>query len=271
VSYQEQLKKHLGQYKKTFLGIDADGEFVKAGKRKLYRHILPIADKWRNLFPEALSVRDHSPGFRFHHLFHHLNSSQALAINLFFPYFNGGIESKTVLLDALGSGGSLLTWSLEDVPDAAENSNVDATWTTSDGTKTLCEVKLSELGVGTAANDAEHRKKLRETYAPRLRGHLKPESLEEVPFFSGYQFYRMIWHMIHSENNRLVFLLPRANDSLRKSLEILFTRVLPPTSDRVRAVYLEDVLQKLQTAPNCPDNLRVYASRLQDKYIIPAL
>jgi hypothetical protein len=42
-----------------------------------------------------------------HQYLHHLNSSQAFAFNLFFPYFSGGPEAASALLRALGQEGVL--------------------------------------------------------------------------------------------------------------------------------------------------------------------
>jgi hypothetical protein len=85
---------------------------------------------------------EHHPEIELHQYFHHLNSSQAFALNLFFPYFEGPPGRSRILLRALGQEGTLQErhWKLEDVPDKAEESNIDVTWMTASMTRTLCEV-----------------------------------------------------------------------------------------------------------------------------------
>ena len=63
-----------------------------------------------------------------HRYFHHLNSSQAFAFNLFFPYFSGEPESASALLRALGQEGILAGWEPEAVPVPDEETNIDVLW-----------------------------------------------------------------------------------------------------------------------------------------------
>jgi hypothetical protein len=178
MSYQETLKKHLAEYKLRDLGISESGVFLYQGEERKLPHILPFADRSHNLLKEAAPALEKYPRIKLHRYFHHLNSSQALALNLFFPYFEGGPESAAALLRALGREGVLASWEPEAIPDLVEASNIDALWTTADGTKTFCEVKLSGIGFGKAVNDERHRKKLDEVYREKLAPHLTPDQLE---------------------------------------------------------------------------------------------
>lgn len=101
MSYQDRLKVHLSDYKRNYLGISEPGVFLYRGRHILYRHILPAAYAWANLFPEAepsaRAFLTSNPRKR-HRYFHHLNSSQAFAFNLFFPFFSNDQETANVLL-----------------------------------------------------------------------------------------------------------------------------------------------------------------------------
>lgn len=271
MSYQDELKRHLADYKRRHLGIHKPGVFRYRGRDVHQDHILPIAKAYRNLFeeakPEASAFLANHPGKR-HRYFHHLNSSQAFAFNLFFPYFSGGPEAASALLRALGQEGIFEKWEPEAVPEPDEESNIDVLWTTSDGAQTFCEVKLSEADFGKATDDARHRTKLNQTYHRVLAAHLEPGRLERLFFFDAYQFNRNVWHMVRADHNRLIFLLPRANGVLWEQLQELLLGVVPRTRERISAVAIEDAIAKLSVDDRCPRGLRQYANKLKQKYVI---
>ena len=203
-----------------------------------------------------------------HRYFHHLNSSQAFAFNLFFPYFSGGPEPASALLRALGHEGVLAEWEPEAVPVADEETNVDVLWATTDGVRTFCEVKLSEPDFGKALEDDRHRAKLADIYSGTLAGHLEPARLEPRAFFDAYQFNRNVWHMARTDGSHLIFLLPRANAGLWGLLQRLLSGVIPGTRERISAIAIEDVIAKLSTDNRCPEKLREYARIPKQKYMI---
>lgn len=271
MSYQESLKKHLVEYKRQILRINGSGMFSSAEGLVPHEHILPLADSSRNLLEEAERLESALPADqrpRRHHLFHHLNSSQAFAFNLFFPYFSGTPDAASALLRALGCQGVLADWTPEKVPDADEATNIDVYWRTTDGKSTYCEVKLSEAEFGKAADDARHRNKLEQKYRQRLAPHLEPGRLEKLAFFEGYQFYRNIWHTVQLDRSRLIFLLPRANTGLWKRSNDLMLGVLPHTRARISIVAMEDVISALCCDERCPGEMRGYAGKLKQKYVI---
>jgi hypothetical protein len=271
VKYQDKLKKHLADYKRRHLGINESGVFLYRGREVRRDHILPLADSHRNLLeeaePRARAFLAKYPHKR-HRYFHHLNSSQAFAFNLFLPYFYGGPDAASALLRALGQEKVFAKCELEAVPVLDEGSNIDMVWTTEDGAQTFCEVKLSEADFGKAADDHRHRTKLKDTYAPALVAHLEPQRLEALAFFDGYQFNRNVWHMVSEDRNRLIFLLPRENAVLWSLLQESLLGVLPRTRERISVVAIEDAITKLCLDDRCPKNLREYANKLKQKYLI---
>jgi hypothetical protein len=271
VSYQDELKRHLADYKRRHLGISEPGVFRYRGREVRHDHILPLAKEYRNLLQEAepearafLAKHRHKR----HRYFHHLNSSQAFAFNLFFPYFTDGPAAASALLRALGQQGVLDKWEPEAVLEPDEGSNIDVVWSTKDGARTFCEVKLSESDFGKAADDPLHRAKLRDIYGPVLAAHLEPGRVERPTFFEAYQFNRNVWHMVRADRSRLIFLLPRSNDILWKQLKDLLLGVVPCTRDRISTVAIEDVITNLFGDDLCPKGLREYATKLRKKYLI---
>lgn len=273
MSYQDHLKVHLAEFKRIHLGITEPGVFRYRGRDVRCDHILPLARAFDNLFEEARPAASvfltAHPGQR-HRYFHHLNSSQAFAFNLFFPYFSGTRESSSALLRALGREGVLAEWEPEAVPVPDEASNIDISWATADGVRTFCEVKLSEADFGKAADDARHRAKLRTIYRDLLGSHLESEGLERSAFLHAYQFNRNLWHMVRTDRSHLLFLLPRANAALWAKLKGLLDGVVARTRERISVVAIEDVIATLSTDQSCPEALREYAHKLKQKYVLDA-
>lgn len=271
MTYQQRLKIHLAEYRRHTLGVAKPGIFRYRGRDVQCEHILP-ADAWRlNLLelarPAAEEFLSKNPRKR-HRYFHHLNSSQAFTLNLFHPYFDGGSAAAASLLRAFGQRDAPLSvWNPEDVLDPHEGTNIDVAWTTEDGVRTLCEVKLSENDLGKARDDERHRDKIRRIYAPLLQEHVESELLEPYVFVEAYQFLRNVWHLARKAESRLVFLLPRANVRPWHSLASLISKVAPKTRSRIRVVATEDVVDHLIQDPKCPGHLRSYAGDLRAKYI----
>jgi hypothetical protein len=268
MSYQDDLNTHLAEYKRSLLGISDPGVFYYRGRDVQRDHILPLAKSSMNLLEEAKAFFEVYPKIKRHRYFHHLNSSQAFAFNLFFPYFSGEFGSSSALLRAFDCEATFSGWEPEAIPDPNEGSNIDICWWTKDGVKTLCEVKLSETDFGKATDDKRHRDKLIGTYQQRLASHLEHGRLEPKAFFDAYQFNRNVWHMVRDERSRLIFLLPRANTVLWERLKQLLGGVVPPTRQRISAVAVESLISKLCADELCPSETRKYANELKRKYVI---
>jgi hypothetical protein len=95
VRFNERVRKHAADYKRTVLGVTEDGLW----KGKPYPHILPYKLDRLNILP---SIRDQfwtqfpDMEIQLHRDFHHLNSSQAVAFNLFYPAMVG-LDAGTLL------------------------------------------------------------------------------------------------------------------------------------------------------------------------------
>lgn len=268
--YKERLLQHLGVYRREQLGVIDPGVFRYRGQDMKVEHVLPKEHGWLNIPSETRSVVQAYVArrkLRLHRYFHHLNSSQAFALSLFVPYFEGAAEASTALLAALGQRSTLESWEAEAIPDPAEATNLDARWSTSDGVETFCEVKLTEAEFGTASDDAVHRAKLESIYAPRLSGVVDPSLLAPREFFKAYQILRNLWHAAGSQTARLVFIYPRQHTVLTRALSPVLEKVSPSLRNRVRVVYVEDVLDALRDNQSCPDKLRAYAGILAEKYL----
>ena len=267
--YAERLTLHLTTYRAARLAVDEPGIFRHKGIDLEYDHILPMGLKWLNLLePFRMEIRRHldaHPEVRLHKFFHHLNSSQAFALNLFYPFFQeGGSEN---LIRALGREGSVASWCPEYVPDAQEGTNVDMAWRDRGGSWTHCEVKLSEQGFGSAKHDQRHEEKLTAIYGPVLRPYCPPELLEPPTFFANYQILRNVWLAANDEHASVLFLMPRENERLWAPLQSVIRVLTPDLSERIHVVAVEDVLTTLAGDHSLPARLRCQAELLVEKYL----
>jgi hypothetical protein len=270
--YQAAITAHLSRYAKRRLGVFETGTY----KGRHYAHILPPHLRFLNLLePVRAELQDYlhaNPAITLHQYFHHLNSSQAFAFNLFYPYFSSGVEVAGALTGALGLRSNISAWEFEHVSDRAEGTNVDVMWRAANGTITFCEVKLSETGFGTAHDDAPHRKKLDGIYRPRLKGAISSEFLDETNFFRNYQLLRNISLLAESPGHRLVILLPRENEMLAPSLQLVLAALESKIRGQILMVYIEDCIEALKNDTILAPEFRIYASSLAEKYIpFPAL
>jgi hypothetical protein len=270
LSYQTALKKHLAEYKANRLGVREAGVYRKTGRA--YQHLLPSNLRYLNLLEsiraEFREYLRHNPAIRLHPDFHHLNSSQALAFNLFFPFLSAGGEAARLMAQALGLVGDIQEWCFEFVPDAEEGTNVDVAWQNSDGRWVFCEVKLSEGEFGCAKPDQRHENKLREIYSPRLQGLIDERLLGFSEFCRHYQLLRNISLLAIHPDSHVVFLIPEQNDALGRPLQDVLGSLAGSVRPRVHVSYLEKVLASLKNHSTLNPELKLYTAQLEEKYIV---
>jgi len=269
--YQTTLQQHLGNYAKGRLGVLEKGTY----KGRPYTHVLPKGLRFLNFLESVRKeLQNHlgvHPSIKLHQYFHHLNSSQAFAFNLFYPYFAAGGLAARTLSASLGVDADVLekSWEFESVPDKTEGTNVDVMWRISGGTCVFCEVKLSESGFGTAENDTRHQKKLAGIYKPRLASLVSDDLLNDKTFFDNYQLLRNVALLAGNEKHKLVILAPRENESLDPALRKILKGVKPGVRERINVAYIEDCLRNLRENSSLSPELRIHAARMQEKYVLP--
>jgi hypothetical protein len=216
-------------------------------------------DCWRHVEANAIQL---------HEYFHHLNSSQAFAFNLFYPFVSPKRADCDILLQALGlAPEAIADCQFEAILDAAEGTNLDCCLTGNDGHRVGVEVKLSEQRFGSAGNDESHRQKRDVIYAPRLYGKVHPDAMTDEVFFRNYQILRNVSYADPTSGHRTVFLLPWENARLRRGLTRFLERfLLPAIRPFVKVVYAEDVVDSLRLASALPGQVRSHYDAVAEKY-----
>lgn len=266
-SYQQWLKQHLATYKVQRLGVRANGVWRR--NQQSYAHILPEALSHLNILEpyRAAFWHDFMKQMRItlHPDFHHLNSSQAMCFNLFYPL----LTNLPILTAVLGVPQTIVSaYAFEHISDPTEGTNFDFYLRLNSGTQLFFELKLSETGFGTAQNNLRRHRKLETVYAPRLRHHVDDACLNPIYFFQHYQLLRNISYLNHGTPDMLFLIFPFQNTRLLEEGTSIVSKVKPPVHNKIRLIDLEVVVDDiLQAAGREESMLREHFLHFQEKYI----
>ena len=272
MSFQSQLKGHLGDYKLTELGIAEDGFW----RDKPYRHILPkehyrlnILETIRNEFWEFFEAQN---ALKMDRYFYHLNSSQAMCFNLFYPFMMDDNRYLNILLDTLGlPADGVLEVSFEKIIDKPEGTNFDFYIGYENGMRILFEVKLQESGFGSAINNEERNRKFKQIYKKRMRNIISTRFQNRPVFFKYYQLIRNLTYLGYNDKTHLFFIIPVKNKALEsKTSELIDFLLEGKYKDRVNIKFLENLV--LELLGRCEtagvDLLKKHFDLFTSKYII---
>jgi hypothetical protein len=274
MNFRDFVCAHLSGYKVDVLGVTEDGIFRYKGRDIPKSHILPAGNSDRNIlerYRQSFFESEYSK-IKFHQFFHHLNSSQALCINFFYPLI---VENKLVLfLKFLGLDSATdLTSEFEkdsDLEMAKRRTSFDF-YARLDGARNIfVEVKYTESGFAAAKKDDEHRKKFRETYLPILlekSTYLVPECRDESVFLDHYQVLRNLVHV--NETDFVVLFFPAANARVAEEAAYARDHLLTDKGkERLRIVFLDQIVSYLET--ECAGSvLDGYYQEFRTKYLPP--
>jgi len=269
--FVDRVKSHLADYRRSQLGVEQMGTWDGTP----YEHILPKELRCLNLIETVRAeVCQYLQewGIRLDRHFHHLNSSQAACINLFWPLLN--CANPVLFVESLGIGpGEVVHWEFEKVVDWKERTNFDLYLELSSGAKTFVEFKYKEEEFGRAEDDETHRQKLKDIYAPALRDFVNPEYLKKRKFFANYQLLRNLIYIDPERGDKVVFLVPRANEKIVGKLHkfIGAAPLDPSVRSLIKIRYLEDVVSNAYESAHLADDdfyLRTHLHLYREKYLV---
>jgi hypothetical protein len=271
-SYEDSLKAHLAAYKRAALGAAEEGGWASAGQP--YPYIVPADKRHLNLLAGyragIVGWLARRQDLRLHRDFHHLNSSQAMGFNLFWPAV-ASPAGRAALAQALGTAPIMATSPLfESEPDPVERTHFDLHLHTQDGGQLFFELKLSERQFGNTRADAVHIARLGDVYLERLQARVPPALLAPAAFAARYQLLRGLSHLA-TDADRLFLVMPRGNVTLHAQAEA-FRRELPADAQaQVTVLDIETLVERLRRAAPADDPawLPHYAEFLR-KYVADA-
>jgi Leucine-rich repeat (LRR) protein len=289
--YSTKVKRHMAEYKKERLQIIEDGIFKQ--NKKHYKHILPenlkelnIIETFRKEFWEYSFMNE---DIKLHRDFHHLNSSQAMCFNLFFPLINEYVISHQhrnydfvkcfldcILEDFIYHFKGLtdidflipIQFNFEKVLDKKEQTNFDFFLEFKNNVKILFEIKYTEERYGTAKNSKSHEDKFNKIYKPKLIDKIQPEycSFNEN-FRKNYQIIRNLSYI--DDKTYVVFLYPRKNENIKNRSKIIMEEIiLPKYQNHIKILFLEDIVENLIGGKYSSAKIHTHYQMFKEKYLL---
>ena len=231
MNFQEKVKFRLAAYKKSRFPKIKDGTYNYKGKKKTYPHILPkkyedlnILEFYRDSFFKYKNGED----IKLHKDFKHLNSSQAMCINFFYPLITKNkLNLITDILELPNEEIDSYEFEKDSPIDGVDGhgpTNFDFFISTKSGKSIYFEIKYTESEFGKAKNDKEHikkHKKIYEAYTDKVAGATYTTKEE---FFENYQILRNLIHI--DKNSYVVFTYPFGNRKIREGAEATHQKIV---------------------------------------------
>ncbi len=245
-AYKEQIIKKLVEYKHNVLKEPGKGEFVstdKEGNKKVtyHDHILEKSKARKNVI-ETYRDDFYKSGFdvdKLHSYFHHLNSSQAMCINFFYPLIHERLLE--LVIKQLGVTGSIeynsLSVCFEKVSDIEKGNyrktNFDFFIKLDTGFKIYFEIKYTEEEFSGKIKSTTKLSDSPDTYSDKYNQVYRQlvdkcpalnDEANETIFLEHYQLMRNVVHL--SEDSMVVFIYPKGHETLKEQATFVRDKVL---------------------------------------------
>jgi hypothetical protein len=274
MNYQERLRAHLVKYKFRVLGVleSAAWKGPRTGALAAQPHILPAGHARLNILTpyreRFWSEFERGEGRSLSQDFAHLNSSQAMAFNLFYPLVVDRAWAGAFVQGVLGRKASAVrAAAFEYAEQPREGNHFDFFVELESGERLCFEARLAELGFRSLDLAPREREALLARYAPRLSGLVDAKWLEPDAFFRRYEMLRTL-ACLQRPQSRLYLCVPRANESLAQALSLLPEMAAGALAERVHVLHLEDALERIKPLLRGRDEaLKSHYREFRDKYI----
>lgn len=292
--FQKCVKAHMNKYNGQNNELEGRKGGLWKGKGEEQPHILKDKDDWRlNLMlpyrNQGALAHDIESGVIKKHMYaHHLNSSQIMCMNFFYPLMQ---ENKLdVILKFInpkinwGKPVALFEYnSPMEVGRAAEMNctkkfgeptNFDFFITTSNGYRLFFEIKYTEaeFGAPEKEKDANGNKCFPpqyfdkfEVYRTMMPKCIKQEMKDDAVFFlEHYQLMRNLIHL-QSSNDYVIFLVPEENPIINDAKEI--KKVLTAHEENCKVVGWKEIWQFVSRKVKNDPLLADYYAEFKKKYL----
>ena len=228
MNFQDKTKNYLSKYKADNFPELANGQWKN--NKRYYSHILPEDNKSDNLLPSYAQefleyLKNHD--IKRHSDFHHLNSSQAMCFNFFFPLYYErklevvtnflGLKDETVNYDKVCFEKKGLEAKFGRRP-----TSFDFYMETISGIKLHFEIKYTEGGFGKAKID---KNKFEVVYSKFLDS-ISSTFHSSEQFFANYQILRNLIHI--DDKSYVIFVYPKDNKGVSKGVDKVKSDFLTP-------------------------------------------
>ena len=271
MAWIDEIKGNLGKYKEKRYPALSDGEYNHKGKTHYLSHIFPRICSCLNLLETYRDdfLKSNFAKITFHKYFHHLNSSQAMCINFFYPLIQ---EKKLeIILENIELSGEEANYdSIEfekesciDKRNGEKPTNFDFFFKTKLGKELYFEIKYTENKFGTAIKNTAHNDKYNNIYKNAAKNTINPDYNNCDSFLTNYQIMRNLIHI--SDNSYVVFIIPKNNKYVKNQADKAKDFVVRKHKDKVKVLYW-DCLYELFDHEKYEGNLKAQFEEFKDKY-----
>lgn len=275
MTYQDLVKKHMASYTTSEIN-----DAVKGGefRGKNYPHILKKQNERLNILPQYREeiFEGVMKNIKPHMYFHHLNSSQAMCINFFYPLVKNNLMSvKLGEINPKGNWGDMSVCNFEKLsddelalkkscPGFGEPTNFDFYLETLNGYEVSFEIKYTEAEFGKAEKE---KGVFCSKYNPKYEAYqsmMKPwiiKNRDKTDFLNNYQLMRNLLFLQDSKRY-VVFLIPKDNKKVAKQAEATKDWISDEMRDHVVVLHWEDLLPIVKTG-----GLNGYYQEFYEKYL----
>ncbi|GAP73480.1 hypothetical protein SAMD00024442_96_1 [Candidatus Symbiothrix dinenymphae] len=250
MNWNDSVKQHLGNYRTNVLNVTKRGKWENGE----YEHILPSENQELNLLETYRDSfwKSKWKNMEFSPFFPHLNSSQAMCLNFFYPL----IEEKKIelLLEKLGIKGETVKY---ETVEFEKKSDLDSTnakfkkhtsfdfYFETNNKKFYFEVKYTEPGFGSEGEDAAHVRRYEAQYKELAQGKIRFKTDDDCKeFLDNYQLMRNLMHV--SDDSYVVFIVPKNNEEVCKKADEAPNFVDEKYRDKVKVLYWDCLVEELQ-------------------------
>lgn len=245
---------HLSNYKASVLNTPEQMNY----RGKKYRHILPEEKRMLNLidsgYKDSLEKYITESKIKLHRDFSHLNSSQALCLNLFYPLMKDHslqFVNNNISLSAIGEFEHTEEASFE---VSGEYTNFDF-FINDSNTKYFFEIKYTESNFGSidTGNPIEaYQTKYKNNYLSQLKKICNEKYLNddfEDEFYKKYQLWRNICHV---DIGTITFVFLKSRINLKNEIDSAMKKCKPEYAAKINIIYIEDFISRCLENKNLP-------------------
>ncbi len=278
-TFQKKVKDHLVIYAKN----QNDLKNILGGiwRKNKYDHILINKEKYKyNLLPDYRKsldeyIRNRKNGIKLHSDAHHLNSSQIMCMNFFYPLICENKLSYILnFINPNGQWGDVKHAAFEKISDIDGKqrgaTNFDFFVETSNGYKIYFEIKYTENEFGRAKADKSHIAKWDKMYKSLIIDSpiLESNIIDQKYFFKNYQIIRNSIHVQNSNKDYSIFLVPEATDYgkttlYNKAKTVIEEVVKKESANHVQVLSWEKIINVVENDPQ----LKGYYAEFKKKYL----
>lgn len=262
----------MSDHKLNRLGVVENGIWKRNGKQ--YSHILPLEAADLNLienYREDLSKFIEVEKIHLHQDFHHLNSSQAVCLNFFYPLI--AEKQLRLLLEILHLENEIPdSYKFEKELCRTEGTKFDFYLELKSGRKLFFEIKYTEDGFGKVTDSNKYRNKYEDVYKAKLSEKIRPGISPYEALIKNYQLLRNISYVDEKKEDLLIIICPQDNSKLQKEYENVLSNVVVTTLHKnIRFFTWEAMLNDLESlifSSNGPKRLNEHYAEFRKKYFV---